>query len=345
MATLLSSIYGAFVAARNRRFDAGRAEVARVAARVVSVGNLAAGGTGKSPFVQLVVRDVATHGLQTAIVARGYGRRSTGEVIVCDGVAVLADADSAGDEPLMHAEWSLRSGLRVPVVVNERKFVAAESAVTRFAAQVVVVDDGFQHRQLHRDCNIVLLDRATLDRPQLLPAGRLREPLTALRRADVLCCMSGVSASEVRAAVPSEYIDHAVIVEVASHTLAPVAVVGEPWWNSEGWLERSLYAVSGIAKPERFYGSLQSQRFAVAGTRVFRDHHRYTQRDVDAIIEAALRLGCEAVITTEKDAVKLKSFAATFATRGLILSVLPLECQITSGAEEFFALLSATLNA
>jgi tetraacyldisaccharide 4'-kinase len=332
--TTLSHLYGAVVAARNRRFDAGKADVKRVAARVISVGNVSAGGTGKSPVVQMIARELATHGIRTAIVSRGYGRKSKGEVIVSDGRTIFTDAASAGDEPQMHAEWAVRSGLHVPVIVNKRKAAAAETAVTSFTTEAVVVDDGFQHRQLHRDCDVVLLDRATLVCPFLLPVGQLREPLTALRRADVICCMGGVSVEEAQAAVPHEYTAQALFVEIETRAAAPVIILGEV-----NVLKERLYAVSGIAHPHRFTCSLQTQGLTIADVKTFPDHHRYTQRDVDALLNAVLRLDCKAIISTEKDVVKLKHFAASFEQQNIALVVLPLECVIGSGIEDFHSIL------
>lgn len=315
----LSAVYGSVVARRNKRFDDGRAECIRVSVPVVSVGNVSVGGTGKTPFVQLVVRELVALGKHPAVVSRGYGRSTRGEVVVSDGSTVLASARDAGDEVLLHAET-----LSVPVVANADKAAGARTAIERLGADVIVVDDGFQHRRLARDCDIVLIDRATIERPVLLPVGRLREPLHALHRADIVCCVGGVLCRDIPVAL-----ENAVCMEarIAHGTLQQVGMHQEVAVETM----RTVMAVSGIAHPERFRASLAEVGVMPQAFVAYADHYTYREKDVEAIVQRCGRERCTAVVTTEKDAVKLRSFLPLFHRAGLRLIVLPIVMAVTAG--------------
>ncbi len=178
-----SWLYGLAVTVRNLAYDKGwfRQETAGVP--VVSVGNITAGGTGKTPLVEYLVRHLVASGKHPAILSRGYRRRSRGVVVVSDGKSMRSDAAMGGDEPVQMA----RKLATVPVVVAERRIAAARVAVRDFHADVLVLDDGFQHRSLKRDLNILIMDsRRDLVREPLLPVGLRREPLAAVRRANLV---------------------------------------------------------------------------------------------------------------------------------------------------------------
>lgn len=226
----------------------------------------------------------------------------------------------------MNAEILLNAGLNVPFIVNADKAAAARTAVERFGAQVVIVDDGFQHRRLHRDCDIVLVDRQTIDNPRLLPVGHLREPLDSLCRANIIVCMNGVSIKEVPETVR---LPDTLVVAAQTEAASIYAVAGE----YDG--ETPIGALSGIAKPERFYRILKNNGLTVQETFAFADHHRYKHRDIKRVLQTAQHQGLRYIITTEKDAVKLRKFHALFTQAGVTLAVLPVRIAITHGNEEF----------
>lgn len=315
---ILSAVYGWVVARKNKRFDEGRAECIRVSVPVVSIGNLSVGGTGKTPFVQFIVRELQALGKRPAVVSRGYGRASRGEVIVSDGSTVFASAREAGDEVLLHAE-----ALGVPVVANADKAAGARTAIERLGATVVVVDDGFQHRRLARDCDIVLIDPATIAKPVLLPVGRLREPLSALQRADVVCCVGGVQCSDI------PRVDNTACIEArtAVGTLRDMATGESITTQQLG----AVLAVSGIARPERFWQSLESVGVQPLGTAVYGDHHAYTENDARAIAQKCRQKQCTTIVTTEKDAVKLRAFMEVFQQAGIRIVLLPIFMVVTAG--------------
>jgi tetraacyldisaccharide 4'-kinase len=344
----LEWLYGSAVRWRNRRYDAHKAHVVRVAAPVLSVGNCSAGGTGKSPFVRWLAEECAALGVRSALVSRGYGRTSKGAVLVSNGMEILANAATAGDEALMNAEALLKAQVNVPVLVDEQKSRAAHQAVQEFGVGAVIVDDGFQHRRLHRDCDIVIIDRHTLEKPFLLPKGLLREPLESLRRAHVVCCINGVRGEEL----PPVLAPNALVVEAELRAEMPRIVfrplvsttvrqhVAQISTTAEA---TPILALSSIANPERFHRSLGQAGFSVAHKAVFPDHHRYGERDVQTILRTAQKLGLRTCGTTEKDVVKLYAYKQLFERTGVELFVLPVRVVLTQHHEQFQALLRTVL--
>ena len=299
--------YGAVIAVRNRLYDAGWLAAARVPAHVVSVGNLAVGGTGKTPTTLWLAERLLARGHRVGIVTRGYGKRRRGVVVVGEAGVPLVAPEEGGDEAVM-----LARRFRGPVVSGERRAPAAAFACSRFGVDTIVLDDGFQHRALARDADLVLL---TADEPAffLLPAGPLREGPAALARARALLVVDA-GATVVPGAPPG--------LRVFRARLRPTALVGAAGaWSEEpvGDLAgREVTAVAGVARPERFLATLRALGAVVVDLVPFPDHHVYSAADVDRIMAAA---GGRAVVTTEKDLVKLERLRATGALRALRVSL------------------------
>lgn len=279
---LFQLIYRWLVERRNAGYDNNLRPIVPVTVPVVSVGNLLAGGTGKSPLVQLVVRLLERHGRHPAVVMRGYKRRSRGLLVVHDGSAIRTNVSRAGDEAFMHARM-----LAVPVVVSSDKVEAAAHAAGNMPCDVVVVDDGFQHRALYRCCDIVIVDNTTMH-GELLPNGRLREPITSLKRASIVVCVGGVQPADVRALCSS----NACIVSATTHVTCELPP------------GTRVVAVAGIAQPERFLRALEQCNYMIAATYTKRDHHRYRTVDVWRIRDMAKQHNA-IVVTTEKDIAKI----------------------------------------
>ena len=297
----LGPVYGAVVAARQRAAGGGRLRAKSLAGVVLSVGSLSAGGAGKTPFVLALVAALERREYAVRILSRGYGRRSR-EVAVVDPAG---DADRFGDEPLLLAR---RSG--VPVVVGAKRYAAGRVAESLEAAErtgppqtvVHVLDDGFQHRALARDLDIVLLT-AKEAADELLPAGDLREPLgEGIRRADVIVLRENE-------APPLVVLIDAICGDGPSpgNERSPLVV----------WIRRELVLPErrparpmlfcGIARPAELRAMLAEAGVAVVGEMVFRDHHRYRERDAARLVKTARACGADGFVTTEKDAVKLNS--------------------------------------
>jgi tetraacyldisaccharide 4'-kinase len=277
----LGLLYAAALRARNRQFE--RVQPQRLRHPVISVGNLSVGGSGKTPFVIHLAQVLARQGWSVDVLSRGYAR--AGEDV--ERVAEAGAAERFGDEPLLIAQSA-----HVPVYVGASRYRAglqAEREIPDLPKRVHLLDDGFQHRQLARAVDIVLVHRNDLT-DSLLPAGRLREPLAALRRANVVVLRDEDA-------------------ELAA-TLEPYLRNETPIWRVRRKLgvpgsQKHVLAFCAIARPREFYQALKAEGFEVAGTRSFRDHHRYTQRDIESLSRLASRSRCEAIVTTEKDSVKL----------------------------------------
>ncbi|MFM8770911.1 MAG: tetraacyldisaccharide 4'-kinase [Candidatus Kapaibacterium sp.] len=312
---MLSALYGRVVAYRNKRYDHHQLPIVPVDKPVISVGNITAGGSGKTPTTQLLVRLLRDAGRHPAIVMRGYKRRSRGLVVVHDGKGLVSSLADSGDEAYMHATM-----LDVPVVVSSDKVEAAAYAAGHLPCDVIIVDDGFQHRALHRDVDIVIVDQASMN-GSLLPGGRLREPLTALNRADIILTSEGVSVADVEKYVKPTA--HVFTLERRTNCSAPA--------------DRPVVAVSGIARPERFHASLRDRGYSIAESIVFGDHHRYSAFNVRRIVSAAQRHGAQ-ILTTSKDAVKLRPLMLE-AEVPMELNVLELEVHLHSSSSFLSAVL------
>ncbi len=272
----LVPLYGAVVAVKN-----GLVRPKRLRGRVVSVGSLSAGGAGKTPVVMLVVEMLRSAGYAVDVLSRGYGRTGVG----VERVDPEGDAGEFGDEPMLMARR-----LGVPVWVGGSRFeagLAGEASFTGDGPLVHVLDDGFQHRKLGRDVDVVLLTRTDLE-DSLLPAGDLREGLGALGRADVVV-LREEEAEGLRGYVPAG---------------KAVWVVRRGISFAEKVPGRAM-VFCGIGRPEGFLAMLASAGISGVGVVRFRDHHRYGMGDVARLVAAAREAGADGFVTTAKDGVKL----------------------------------------
>lgn len=300
IANALSAAYGAAATWRRRWYAGGPARSRRLASPVISVGNLRVGGTGKTPTVECVVRLLAERGERPAILSRGYAREkaSRGVTVVADREQVRADVAHSGDEPLLLA----RALPGVPVLVCADRYRAGVAAESRFGATVHVLDDGFQHVQLGRDIDLLLADEDDLA-DRVLPAGRLREPIANAAAADAVI-VPGAAAMAAHDIALRLGIREAFSL---TRTLGPPRMLQPGAAGSAA--ARRVFAVAGIARPERFFSQLEQSGFHVVGTRGFKDHHRFDAEDLARIGESVRTTGADAVATTEKDAVRLESLA------------------------------------
>jgi tetraacyldisaccharide 4'-kinase len=313
----LSAAYGTVATWRRQWYARRPARSRHLTAPVISVGNLRVGGSGKTPTVASIVRLLLEQGERPAVLSRGYAREtaSRGVTVVADPDRIIAGIAESGDEPLLLA----RMLPGVPVLVSADRYEAGRQAERRFAATVHVLDDGFQHVQLGRELDLLLIDEDDLvDR--VLPAGRLREPIANAAAADAVI-VPGATASSARHVGARLGVDD---VFVLRRTLgAPRSL---PSGVGASWPAVRLFAVAGIARPERFFSQLEQSGFQVVGTRAFKDHHRFDAGDLDRIADAVRTTGAEAVATTEKDAVRLESLslpAVPFVAFPLIAAIEP----------------------
>ncbi len=281
-------LYAAGLALRELSLYRGWEPVRRLRYPVISIGNLSTGGSGKTPLTVTLARLLSARGFHVDVLSRGYGRKSR------EPARVLSDgtADRYGDEPLLIAREA-----GVPVYVAEERYNAGLLAESNTSnnAQVHVLDDGFQHRQLHRDIDILLVNREDWH-DHLLPVGNLRETLNAARRASALAIPSGDSAFEAE--------------------LRAWGWTG-PIWRLRRRMEVQhvtgpVVAFCGIARPRQFFAGLEANGVTLASRVPFSDHHRYTPRDIEKLVATARSKAATSFITTEKDDARLAGLASQF---------------------------------
>ncbi len=312
MLSLPAALYGKIADLRNRLYDRRVLDTFDLGAVTYSVGNLTTGGTGKTPLVALIAETLASRGEKVCILTRGYGRRNPkSRVLVSDGENILATTDTAGDEPI---ELAIKLGGKAVIIADADRVAAAEWAKRKFGVTAFVLDDGFQHRRALRDLDIVCVDATNpFGGGKMLPAGRLREPVEGLARADIivitradLVAQTRTLRDEIEAIAPDAEIFES---SNAITGFAPVnAAVPRP---PEPLDVRHVFAFCGIGNPENFFLHLRNEHMNLAGTRTFADHYRYTQSDVAAIEEAARKAHADLLLTTAKDGVKLTNMEFT----------------------------------
>ncbi|MEO6807274.1 MAG: tetraacyldisaccharide 4'-kinase [Edaphobacter sp.] len=287
----LAPLYGAALAIKRRLFQWGWLKQRRLVNPVISVGSVSAGGAGKTPMVLMLARVLRHRGYAVRILTRGYKRRST----TTTQVEPFDDAAVHGDEPVLLAQ---RSG--VPVYVGADRYEAglmAERQKPAAKLMVHLLDDGFQHRQLARDVDIVLLTQADVE-DTLLPAGDLREPLAAMAEADIVV-LREEEADSLRSVVAGlSKPEKKPAIWVIRRTLSLGA-------GGDVALPSRPFAFCGIARPESFTKMLAAQGYEPMETMIFPDHHAYGEADIQLLLESARQAEANGFVTTEKDGVKL----------------------------------------
>jgi len=287
----------------------------KVDAFVVSVGNLTTGGVGKTPVVAQIAKYYIDNGEKVAIVSRGYGAKLSNKNInvISDGENLFFNADLAGDEP----SWLAENVKGACVITSKNRYEASKYAIEKFKVTKIILDDGFQHRKLHRDLDIVLIDSEKgFGNENLLPAGPLREGLEAFSRINRLVVVSK-SCDHTRAEKYAKimgkklkkqtvvcYTEPEVIYNIFESDINLKSRLGLP--TQQQGTDETIIAFSAIGQPQQFYNFLNG--YDIAKTVDFDDHHKYSQADVDKLVNTCLELGVKNLVTTEKDAVKLTGF-------------------------------------
>ncbi len=313
---VLSFLYGAVSFLRKTSFDRRRLTSFSLPCKVISVGNITVGGTGKTPMTIHLAKLFQGSGFRVAVISRGYkGSRSQRGAVVSDGRRIFCGPGQAGDEPFLMAHLLDN----IPIVIGKDRFAAGKTAVARFHPDVIIVDDGFQHRRLNRDLNLLLLDsQFPFGNGFFLPRGTLRESISATHRADAIILTrcstdesqrhSGIAnlghprpvfstrhRTVLRDIVSAGQACHPRILKVAHTTRTPD--LGN----------RRVFAYCGLGQNEQFFESLKSLGANLKGTMGFNDHHPYRTGDADQIIRAAQDSGSNCLATTEKDFVRMRN--------------------------------------
>ena len=336
----LSLLFACIVGLRHFLFRTGLMRRSPLGVQVISIGNVTAGGTGKTPVTEIFARTLAAEGRKVAILSRGYRRKEAPwwqriftqviekPLVVSDGRRVRLDSATGGDEPYM-----LASNLPgVAVVVDRNRVKAGRYAVKRLGCDTIILDDGFQYQKLKHSIEVVLVDATNpFGNGNMLPRGILREPARALKRADIIFltkCRGDVSSvkAEIR-----KYNSDAEIVE-CNHT---PRVLKDVWSREEyplDWLKgKTLCTLSGIASPKGFENSLRHLGAKVVWCERYADHHRYDASEVLYALNRSADMGADALVTTEKDAVRFPRLE-TAPVRCLYLRI---AIEILAGGESF----------
>lgn len=305
---LVSRGYAAGVRLRNRLYDCQVRPSQRLPVKVISVGNLGVGGTGKTPFTLYLANMLHQIGQRVVIITRGYGGQvGKPSLVVSDGQQLLVSSRIAGDEAVLMA----RRLPQIPIVIGKKRVWAGQLAQARFAPDVLVCDDAFQHRSLARDLDLVLMDAARpLGNGHLLPRGILREPPTGLQRAQALIltrCQQPVlprSLHQWARHKPVFYARHVPEIRemIPQGQLTSVQVAAP----LSGWGQEPFFAFAGLANNAAFFQALRDWGWKLSGTVGFSDHYPYKLPELQALEQIALRSGATRLVTTHKDYVRFE---------------------------------------
>jgi tetraacyldisaccharide 4'-kinase len=311
---MISLGYGGIQKLRGMLYGKNILKSRRLPCKVVSIGNIAVGGTGKTPMTIYVAKRIDALGYRVVVISRGYkGEAEKKEALVSDGKTIFLGPEIAGDEPFMLA-CRLQG---IPVIVGRDRFAAGMLAVKHFHPDVVLLDDGFQHLRLARDMDFVLLDYLQpFGNSHLLPRGMLREPIASLHRSDA-CILTrtkidsslapGSTVDRLQTMIPQcpvfSSFHTPYYYAIPAATKVPFDQLSErPCTDNFNFLTgRSVIAFSGIARNDDFRQTVESLNCVVTGFFEFPDHHRYSEKDVSKITQAAKNTTAEILVTTEKD--------------------------------------------
>jgi tetraacyldisaccharide 4'-kinase len=321
---------------RNWCFDVGLFHSTHVGVPVISVGNITVGGTGKTPFVEFLLREVIGKERVVAVVSRGYGRSTHGTQVVSDGVSMHGTAQTSGDEPHQIAQ----KFPQVIVIVDEDRVRGATHAIMNHKAEVIILDDGFQHRSIARDLDIVMIDGIEpLNTQLLLPAGRRREHLSSLKRAHAMA-ISGLSGNE-------KYLDSlpsAPIVRVQSVPKYFRRVSNGAIHSLSDFKGKVCVTFCGIARPEQFKNMMQDIGLSVTDSISYSDHYQYTVADLQLIKKQIESGKTDMLVTTEKDAVRLQAPELMNIVSTLPLYYLEIETRVVQGEEKLRTLVHRAID-
>ncbi|MCA1626087.1 MAG: tetraacyldisaccharide 4'-kinase [Acidobacteria bacterium] len=314
---MLSWIYGIIIRTRNSLYEKGILESFSLGVPVISIGNITVGGTGKTPLVAFVAELLYKNGEKVCVLSRGYGRiNSRKRILVADGEKVLVDAKQAGDEPF---ELAVRLLGKAIVVADANRIAAGNWAREKFGITVFVLDDAFQHRRVRRDLDIVTVDATNpFGNEKLLPTGVLREPLENLSRASAIV-ITRANLCEEKHITDLKFeiskINEHCRIFVSGNRISNLIDLGDFSANAQSTqtakdkeqrTKDKALAFCALGNPENFFEQLRRENFNLAATQKFPDHYFYKQTDIEKLEKIARQKGAEILLTTAKDAVKLK---------------------------------------
>lgn len=324
---LLSEIYRKIINYRNKKFDKAN-NLIKLQTPIISVGNLSVGGTGKTPFVRMLAEYLLNHNYNVAIVGRGYKKKTKGEIIVSNGLNILADVANAGDEMFLLAQL-----LKVPIIASEKKYKAAIEAERIFKPDIIIIDDGFQHRKLYRNMDIVILDKDTISNPNLIPLGRLREPISSIRRANIVVLSEFTNLDKKIKDLTNP---KTITIKIKVINQEPYLLNNKEEKLNDNPIDNKLIAFAGIANPNRFFEMLVHNNYILFSKIEFGDHYNYKEIDIIKLCNQAKNNNINMLATTEKDYTKLLKFSSIFVENNIKCFIFPITYKIIEGENEFY---------
>jgi tetraacyldisaccharide 4'-kinase len=328
---LLSMLYDFTLSIRLFFYRAGIFRTRKLKAKVISVGNVTVGGTGKTPLVIYLAEKLKEKKIRVVILTRGYRRKSKNMVDLNEANKGEIGWEDVGDEPFLLS----RRLEDVPIVVTKHRFVSGTYAVRKYNPDVLILDDGFQHLKLKRDLDLVVIDSTNpWGNGRLLPAGILREPLSSLKRADVFMLTKTDQVSDLAETKDTlrRYHPQAPVVESIYRVRSMENLHDHSTIDSGKWENKKALVFSGIGNPKSFENSLKHLKISVLKHKAFPDHFAYRRKDVLSLVEETKSLGADFMVTTEKDSVRIPMVNRPEVP----IYVLKIDLKVTSGEEMLF---------
>jgi len=308
----VSIVYAFRISFRNLFFEKSVFKSKSVKAKILSVGNLTVGGSGKTPAVLMISKMLKLNGKNVGVLSRGYRRKSKGFLLVADKDGIKTDVSSAGDELYLAARE-----LRVPTAACENRVIGALKLIQQTKIDTLVLDDAFQHRWIKRDCDIVIVDQRFLQKVGKLdhfslPSGIMREPFSSLKRADIIVINQKFSEKKDIPKSLKKYFSGGNVFYGKYKTVGIYDIKNHKRFDIEEFHGQRSLVVSGIAKPFSFLYVLETNNIDFANKLLFNDHKNYSLKEVKEIRKKFYSTNAYSVLTTEKDAVKLSEFKKEF---------------------------------
>lgn len=305
----LALCFSFIIKIRNLFFDKNIFKVSKVCAKVISVGNLTVGGSGKTPTVMMLAKTLQSQNKRIGLLSRGYGRKSYGYVYVSNGKEILSSVDESGDEM-----YFMSDELKVPTAVAERRVDGAKRFIRDSNAEVIILDDAFQHRWIYRDLDIVVVDQRFLLKAgqieqKMLPLGLMREPFNSLERADIIIINRKFSTNEP---IPEKLKKYFVNKQVFTGFYIEEGIYDvktHHFFDIREFQGQKSLVVCGIANPDSVLKVFGKNHIDVANKMIFTDHKNYTLKEVHNIRKRFYDTNSYSVLTTQKDAVKLNKYS------------------------------------
>lgn len=305
----LTFIYGFIIRARNYLFDKRIFKISKVNAFVISVGNLTVGGSGKTPAVIFLAEMLKKYDKKIGVLSRGYGRNSFGYLFVSDGNKIFTTVDECGDEMYLVSDE-----LKVPTAVSERRVIGAKRLINDSGVKIIILDDAFQHRWIHRDLDIVMIDQRFLLKTnsmeqKILPLGLMREPFDSLNRADIVIINRKFSEKKDLPEKLADKFTNKIIFYGYYVATGIFDVKNHKEFTLEEFQGQKSLVVCGIARPYSFLNVLENNKIDITNKMLFPDHKNYTLKEIQDIRKKFYDTNANSVLTTQKDAVKLYKFS------------------------------------